>query len=281
MQVRVAVECGAILGESPVWCDDIGRLAWVDIEGAALWIFDPQGGQAGRVALPDRPAAVVPGQAPGGLVLAMADGSILRHNPGRDMSIVAEVPLEEGVRLNDGRCDPMGRLVVGGHVEEGPGTAGLHLVHPDGRVETLASGLRTANAIAFLDGGRVMTLTDSPTRQLAWHTFAAPLPPAFRHVTLEGEGVFDGAAVDDEGGLWVANWDGAAILRYAPDGRLADRIALSVTRPTSLAFGGPSLEILFVTSASQGCSEPEAGHLLAIEGLGVRGRREARFGDPS
>lgn len=46
---------------------------------------------------------------------------------------------------------------------------------------------------------------------------------------------------------------------------------------TSVAFGGPNLDILYVTSASMGLNEnqlkeqPHAGYLFAIKGLGVHG----------
>ena len=53
-------------------------------------------------------------------------------------------------------------------------------------------------------------------------------------------------------------------------------------RPTCCAFGGPNLDILFITTASQQMSadelahQPLAGSLLAVE-PGVRGLPEARF----
>lgn len=40
---------------------------------------------------------------------------------------------------------------------------------------------------------------------------------------------------------------------------------------TSAAFGGPNLDILYVTTASRGDLPEEAGHLFKITGLGTRG----------
>lgn len=44
-----------------------------------------------------------------------------------------------------------------------------------------------------------------------------------------------------------------------------------VSQVTSAAFGGPNLDILFVTTASRGNQPTEAGHLYKITGLGSIG----------
>lgn len=92
----------------------------------------------------------------------------------------------------------------------------------------------------------------------------------------------DGATVDQAGYLWSAGWDGWCVTRYAPDGRVDRRLPVPVRWPTSCAFGGPALDVLFVTSASQGLSaaaladQPLAGRVLAAR-PGPRGLAEAPF----
>ena len=87
----------------------------------------------------------------------------------------------------------------------------------------------------------------------------------------------DGLTVDEEGGIWVALWNGGAVHRYAPDGSLLASVQLPVQRPTSCAFGGPGRDTLFVTSARTDLDDdalarqPHAGKVFAIDGLGVRG----------
>jgi len=80
----------------------------------------------------------------------------------------------------------------------------------------------------------------------------------------------DGCTTDADGFLWVAEIDGARVARYAPDGTLEREIALPVTKPSSVAFGGPDLSTLFITTISYGLTEAEraaqpwAGKLLAM-----------------
>jgi len=92
----------------------------------------------------------------------------------------------------------------------------------------------------------------------------------------------DGSALDAEGYLWNAQWDGWRIVRYGPDGSIDRTVAMPVQRPTSCMFGGPDLATLYVTSASLDLSpvdlerQPEAGGLFAIE-PGVTGLPEPVF----
>jgi sugar lactone lactonase YvrE len=136
---------------------------------------------------------------------------------------------------------------------------------PDGRIMYFADTL--AGAIDAFD----YDLTDGITsnRRAFARTAGQPGGP-------------DGATVDADGFLWSAQYDGGCVTRYTPDGRVNRRVALPVQRPTSCAFGGPRLDTLFVTTASQELSaaelaaQPLAGRVLALD-AGVCGRSEPQF----
>jgi sugar lactone lactonase YvrE len=103
-------------------------------------------------------------------------------------------------------------------------------------------------------------------------------------VTLEphGSAFPDGLTVDAEGYVWSAQPMFGRLARYAPDGQLERVIELPVSRGTSVMFGGPNLDVLYVTtmretlSEAQLAEEPLAGSLLALR-PGVKGVAETPF----
>jgi sugar lactone lactonase YvrE len=101
--------------------------------------------------------------------------------------------------------------------------------------------------------------------------------------TKDGPAFHDGSAMDADGCLWTALWNGWRIVRYAPDGRIDRTIALPVRQPTSCCFAGDDLSTLVVTTARWNLDpanvgeQPLAGALLAVE-TGVRGLPSFTFG---
>jgi L-arabinonolactonase len=72
---------------------------------------------------------------------------------------------------------------------------------------------------------------------------------------LRGQaGTPDGGAIDVEGCLWNAQWGASRLVRYRPDGTIDRIVGVQVEQPTSCAFGGPGLAVLYVTSAREGLS---------------------------
>lgn len=80
----------------------------------------------------------------------------------------------------------------------------------------------------------------------------------------------------------MAEISAGQVVRFTPDGRQSAAIAMPLTRPTSVAFGGPDLRTLFITSMQHGLSEaelasqPQAGCLFAVH-PSVTGLAEPRF----
>ena len=192
---------------------------------------------------------------------------------------------EPDMRFNDGR---RGRFWAGTlHEKRHPGTAALYRLDPDGHYSPMVEGVTVSNGIAWSPDSRTMYFADSWQRTIFCFGFELDSgTPHNQRVIAElssGSGVPDGAKVDSEGFLWSANFDGACITRYAPDGTVDRVIQMPVQRPSSCAFGGDDLSILYVTSASlnltveQRAAAPLSGGLFAID-VGVKGLPEPCFG---
>lgn len=96
--------------------------------------------------------------------------------------------------------------------------------------------------------------------------------------TINGERpefVPDGMTIDTNGSLYVATFGGSKILKINPTtGAIELEIKFPAEQITSAAFGGPNLDILYVTSASKEFKSkqpPPAGKLFTVTGLGVKG----------
>ncbi len=93
----------------------------------------------------------------------------------------------------------------------------------------------------------------------------------------------DGLTVDADGGVWVAVYGGGQVHRYTPAGVL-DTIVMvpDATQTTSMGFGGPELDTLFVTTAREHLDpvaeavQPNAGGILAVR-PGTVGQATASF----
>ena len=97
-------------------------------------------------------------------------------------------------------------------------------------------------------------------------------------------GVPDGATVDAEGYLWSGAVFSGELRRFAPDGTLDRAVPLPIRNVTSLAFGGPNLDVIYFTSIGQihlpGLPNDGStgGSLFAITVLGIQGAAEPRLG---
>jgi sugar lactone lactonase YvrE len=286
--VEVALDAHAALGEGPVWDDASGTLIWVDILGQAVHRFDPASGRD-RVADVGQPVGAAALRNDGrGLVLALRDGFALLDEASGQVELVA--PIEADVptnRMNDGKCDPLGRFWAGTMAfAETPGVGALYRLDPDLQAHRMLSGVTVSNGLDWTADRRQMYYIDSPTRGIDVFDFdlrLGTLGERRRFITIPPEaGVPDGLTLDADGAIWVALHRGASVARYTPDGDLDQIIRLPTSMVTSCTFGGPDLGDLYITSMTFGMSDEErraqplAGALFRCR-PGVRGLPARRF----
>jgi sugar lactone lactonase YvrE len=250
---ELILDAQAELGESPVWDAERRLLLWVDIPAGVVHELDPRTGEDHASRIGQLVGAVAPRRS-GGLVLAIADGfAILEHSSGPRM--LAPVELERNDhRMNDGSCDSGGRFWAGTmHVDFAPGEGSLYRLEPDGRVVRLLEGVTISNGIGWSPDDTLMYYVDSPTQRIDAFDFDAETGAiANRRPVVripEEEGMPDGLAVDVDGYIWVALWNGWCVRRYSPTGELAGIVEVPVARVTSCAFGGARLNELYITTA--------------------------------
>lgn len=85
----------------------------------------------------------------------------------------------------------------------------------------------------------------------------------------------DGMTIDADGSLYVATFGASKVFKINPaSGAIELEIKIPAEQVTSVAFGGPNLETLFVTTAGKEFKSkqpPPAGKLFKVTGLGVKG----------
>ncbi|MGW0130977.1 SMP-30/gluconolactonase/LRE family protein [Streptomyces sp. NPDC003299] len=267
---EVAVRAEATLGEGPTWDAATGRLLWLDILGSRVHTYDPATGRR-TVRTTEQHVGAVKPRAGGGLVLNLRDGVGLLDADGTFRWLHHEpVP---GRRANDAAVAPDGALWAGTmRYDEAPGGGTLSRITGDGTAEVVLDDVAVSNGTGWSPDGRLMYYIDSPTRRVDVFSYADGRVDDRRPFARieEGAGFPDGLTVDADGCVWVALWDGGAVRRYTPDGRLDRVITLPTPRVTACAFGGPGLTDLYVTTARVGLTTPHptAGSLLVVPGAG-------------
>lgn len=244
-------------GEGPVWDERRGRLVWVDMLAGALLVTDPVTGDTARHDLPSPVAAMARPAADGDGWLVVGERELFRADAGLSrFEQVGALPVGDGVRANDGGCDPSGRLYVGTMAyDEAPGAGELFVRQLDGTVEQALSGVTISNGLSFGPEPSTAYYVDTPSQAVVQLSLDDRGHVASQRTVVDipsEVGAPDGLAVDSAGGIWVALWGGGAVHRYTPDGRLDLRVGLPVPRVTSCAFGGPGLAELFITTSREG-----------------------------
>ena len=280
---RLTVSSRCDHGEGVLWCERRQALLWVDIDGARLWLHSPAGAGTRSWPLPDRAGCI--GLATSGellLVLAKAmyradlDAALARGDEELPLVHLADVePHEPRTRSNDGRADRDGNFVFG-TMDESAEKTPIGTFYQYSAVHGLRRlplpGAAIPNSICFSPDGRTLYWCDSVQPAILscdYDPAAATVGPSrvFAQVGLAGASA-DGSVIDAEGHLWNAQWGGARVVRYAPDGRVDRIVPVPVPQPSCCAIGGADLDTLYVITSPQGldaaalAAAPESGSLF-------------------
>jgi sugar lactone lactonase YvrE len=260
--LQVAVGSRACLGEGPSWDAREGVLWWVDIEANLVHRYDPLRRSDDSIDVGQAVGAVVPREK-GGLVVALRDGVAFLDPISQQVELFGPVERErQENRMNDAKCDSAGRLWAGTMADsEAPGAGALYRIDADYTISTALDGVTISNGLGWSPDDRYMYYIDTGTQQVDLFDYDITSGRAtgrrtFVEIPVEF-GMPDGLAVDAEGFVWVAMWQGSSVRRYSPEGTLEYVLQVPASQVTSCAFGGLDLGDLYITTATTGLSDSE------------------------
>jgi sugar lactone lactonase YvrE len=285
-KAELILDAHALVGEGPVWLPETGELLWVDIEASEVHRLDAATRRDTVIDAGAHVGAVLPDEQ-GGLVLALPNGLARLRDGGAPEPLVTldEAP---GIRLNDAKVDPRGRVFVGSMAyDEERGAGRLWRIDADLSVTEVLGGLTVSNGLDWSPDLTRMYFNDSGGRHVDVldydvETGAATGRRVLHALADDQPGFPDGMTVDAAGNLWVALWGGHCVLCLSPEGEVLDRVDVAAAQTASCAFGGPDLRTLYITTATSGLSDadlaptPGAGGVFAAD-VGATGRPAWRF----
>ena len=291
MRIEVLVDVKTILGEGPLWDVEQQRLYFIDSFGANIFRCTHDGREIRAWDLPAKIGSMALRKDGNGALMSLANGfHVIDFKTGEVTLINNPVGDNPAIRLNDGKVDRRGRFISGSMdtMESGP-NGSLYRVDPDFKVTKIDSGIIVSNGPCWSPDDKIFYFADSWSGEI-WaydydiKTGSVANRRTFTKIDTSTGGAADGSTVDAEGCLWNAQVYDGKLKRYTPDGKLERVIDMPVKKVTSVMFGGPNLDILFVTSMAK----PPLprfpgdgvlrGSLFAIYDLGIKGVPEPRFG---
>jgi sugar lactone lactonase YvrE len=264
--------------EGPVWSPRWGGLRWVDMLAGDVLSFGAddrvERRHVGAV------AAVLRPRRGGGAVLGIDRGFAL-EDPDGTLRPLDPLWSDEGVRMNEGGCDPDGRFYCGSMgYEQQPGAGSLYRLDPDGSVTVVLTEVTISNGLEWSPDGSLAYYVDTATGRVDVFDYDGDRGLTDRRPFVQPDhGHPDGLTVDSAGGIWVALYGGGAVHRYDPDGTLDAVVEVPTPQVTACTLGGTDLERLYITTSAENLapgSDPLAGSLFAVD-VGVRGRPVREF----
>jgi sugar lactone lactonase YvrE len=262
--VTVFRRARAIIGES-IWWEAEGALRWCDITAGTIHRGFVDGDQRGRddevLSLSAPVSAFQPRASSSGFVFAGLDYVALADETGATERILTSIHhSNDHTRLNEGKCDPVGRFVVGSMDLEGEQDGAIYSVDESGDVRELVGGIAVANGFEWSNDGDTMWFTDTGTQTI--YTAAYSETGELSDIRPFATGrASDGLTRDTTGGFWNGIYDTGHVVHWNADGEVDLEFDIPAGHVTSVALGGPDLSTLFIATASENLTEQQLDEL--------------------
>ncbi|MDG2001758.1 MAG: SMP-30/gluconolactonase/LRE family protein [Novosphingobium sp.] len=197
-----------------------------------------------------------------GAMIVSGTGGIVWIHPdtGATGTLIDTVDGESISGVNDIFPDGQGGLYFGtvDHISMLSGKeffrkSALYRVYQDGATTFFHDGIGFSNGIGLSPDGRRVYIVDSAAGVIA-SELGADGSVGATSLFCELPGI-DGMTVDAEGNLWCAMIQSGDLTKVGPDGLVVEIYPVPGGHPVAVAFGGPELRDLYVTTASEGAGE--------------------------
>ncbi len=275
MQAELLFNAQASLGEGPAWDEKTQTLYWVDILNKRIHTW--KNNRDDFFQLDDFVGCVAP-RRDGGFVAALRASVQTFSGSGKRETLLATFSDEpKSNRLNDGKCDPAGRFLVGSmDMQMKQASGNLYSLISNSPPRKLLGDIRISNGLAWSTDYKIFYYIDTPTRQVRAFDYDLDsgdiANPRIVIALPESMGWPDGMTSDMQGRLWIALWGGSGVGCWNPlTGRLEARVDVPALQTSSCVFGGAERNILYVTSARVDMDaaalalSPLSGGVFAVE----------------
>ncbi|WP_158971744.1 SMP-30/gluconolactonase/LRE family protein [Paraglaciecola sp. L3A3] len=268
------------LGEGVIWQQDTQTAFWTDIQQNKMYSWKFGSIVTNQYECPERLGCFGFTTEQEWFICGFESGFAFFHPLSGQIEWIAKIESEYvHTRLNDGRVDRQGRFWAGTMMEdegvdENRAKAALYRLDNNRQVTKVIEQVKVANGLCWDPSGDILYFADSPTQTIIkanMNKNTGELQPASPFINTDKHAFPDGSCIDSEGCLWNAQWGSSTIKRYSPTGELLLVLDTPCEQPSCVAFGGPDLQHLFVTSARQNLStdkieqEPSNGNLFVYQ----------------
>ncbi|XP_063931072.1 regucalcin-like [Zophobas morio] len=284
--------------ECPSWDDRNNILYYVNIHDGQVYRYDYEQGTVNYITLDGEVAPVIPSKRDPNLLIVGLGRSVAAvewdgvSDPSETRILAALAPDFPTSRVNDGKADKQGRLWIGTMGYEGPDGLTpdegiLYQVTCDNLDSPLVeiAPVNISNGLAWNAANDKFYYIDSPSFLIVEYSYndetgeISDRRVVFDRTAHDLLGDPDGMTIDEDDNLWVALYGGGRVIKIdSSNGDLLEIVPLPALDVTSAIWGGPDLDILYVTTSrvsltdEQKLEQPAAGAVFAIVNLGTKGR---------
>ncbi|XP_013139348.1 PREDICTED: regucalcin-like isoform X1 [Papilio polytes] len=289
-----------LIGEGPHWDEDTQALYFVGTNEQTIhkWVLET--GVHTKTMLHGRVGFIIPVEGVANQFVVGVEHKFLiiywDGEEGSDVDIIKELgEIDQDAPntfLNDGKADPRGRLFAGTMCDMGPGVEfipekGAFYRLDDRGITQLCDKITISNGLAWDLQEKAFYYINTVENKIRRYDYDVETGEISnqRHIfdckKNKMTGGPDGMTIDTEGYLWVALFNGSAVIKVDPKiGTVVNKVAIPAEQVTSVTFGGPNLDILFVTTASFNLvteQKPPCGATFMVTGLGAKGHPNVKF----